>query len=76
MHASLLGQYAIIAIAVAMSAVFVWKSRFPASFRRVRIALALPLLRDGRPAWLRRIGKGIAPATDSANACGGCGGCD
>ena len=35
------------------------------------------LVREGRPAWLRRLGKRIAPApTSGADACGGCNSCD
>lgn len=67
-------QYAVIAVLVVLSAVFVWRTRFPASWRRMRVALAIPLLRDGRPAWARSIGRWIAPA--SALASGECGGCD
>ncbi|MBW8824104.1 MAG: hypothetical protein JF567_07745 [Xanthomonadales bacterium] len=67
-------QYAVIALLVVFSAAFVWRTRFPASWRRTRVALAIPLLREGRPAWMRSLGRWIAPA--SALASGECGGCD
>ena len=77
MAASLILQYVVIAVAVLVSALFVWKSRFPLSLRRARLALALPLVREGRPAWMRRCGKWIAPQSlASGNVCGGCDGCD
>ena len=48
MDASLALQYAIIAIAVVVSAWVVLKKQFPGPVRKARIALALPLLREGR----------------------------
>ena len=50
MDAGLLAQYAIIAMAVLLSAWFVAKRQFPNAVRRMRIALAIPLVREGR-AW-------------------------
>lgn len=76
MAMSLALQYAVIGVAVLLAAVFVWRTRFPASWRRVRIALAIPLLREGRPAWMAKLGRVIAPASALASGeCGGCGGC-
>ena len=66
-------QYAVIALLVTFSAIFVWRTRFPASWRHTRVALAIPLLREGRPSWMRSLGRWIAPA--SALASGECGGC-
>ena len=74
MTVSLAMQYVVVALAVLVSAWVVAAKQFPHATRRARIALALPLLRDGRPAWLRVLGRRIAPApSSSANACGGCG---
>lgn len=67
-------QYAVILLAVVISAIFVWRTRFPASWRSMRVALAIPLLREGRPGWMHALGRWIAPA--SALASGECGGCD
>ncbi len=75
MSASLLLQYFFIALAVLASVLFVAKRQFPGAVRKLRIACALPLVREGRPAWLRAIGKWIAPPASLAGA-GACGGCD
>lgn len=74
---SLTLQYVAIAFAVVVSAWVVLNKQFPGLARRLRMALALPLVREGRPAWLRRLGKRIAPVpTSGADACGGCNSCD
>ena len=77
MQAGLLAQYVVIGVAVAASAGFVLQSRWPAGVRRLRIACALPLVRDARPAWVRKVGKWIAPAAmrDGAGCDANCGGC-
>ena len=42
----------------------------------LRVAMALPLLLDSRPGWLRRVGRWIAPEPSASGAaCGGCDGC-
>ncbi|GAB3095474.1 DUF6587 family protein [Lysobacter terrae] len=77
MHAGLLAQYIVIAIAVAISAGFVAQKQFPAGVRRLRVAAAVPLVREGRAGWLRRLGRWIAPAPQTgAGSCGSCNGCD
>ena len=43
--------------------------------RRLRVALALPLLRAGRPGWMRAIGRWLAPAPASGKDCGDCDSC-
>jgi hypothetical protein len=75
MSLSLLLQYLVIALAVLASAMHVASSRFPAGVRRLRVAMALPLLREGRAPWLRALGRWIAPLP-SAFAATGCGGCN
>ena len=76
MSAGLLAQYIVIALAVLVSAVVVMHKQFPNATRRLRIALALPLLRDGRPAWLRALARKIAPPGQGGGKdCGGCNGC-
>lgn len=73
---SLTLQYVVIALAVVVSAWVVFRKQAPGAARRLRIALALPLLREGRPAWLRAFGKRLAPMPASAaDGCGGCNGC-
>lgn len=72
----LAAQYAIVALAVTLSAWVVLRAQAPAFERRLRGALALPLLRVGRPDWMRALGRRIAPPPRaSAAACGGCDGC-
>lgn len=70
-------QYAVIAAVVALSAWMVLRRQFPAAARRLRVALAVPLVRDGRPAWMRALGLWIAPpVAGGGRGCGGCNGCD
>ena len=77
MDASLALQYAVIAIAVAASAWVVAKKLFPNAVRGARMAIAVRLVRESRPPWLRALGKRIAPAPASAGKdCGGCDACD
>ena len=68
-------QYTVIAMVVLTSAAVVWKKQFPASWRRMRTALALPLLRSPN-AGMQRLGRWLAPpAMGGASSCGGCDGC-
>jgi hypothetical protein len=71
---SLLLQYLVVALAVIASAWVVAKKQFPGGVRRLRVALAVPLVREGRAGWLRRFGRFIAPPAIAGND--GCGGCD
>ena len=74
---SLTLQYIVVALAVVVSAWVVFRKQAPGAARRLRIALALPLLREGRPAWLRAFGKRLAPMpVSTADGCGGCNGCE
>ena len=77
MDAGLLLQYVVIALAVLLSAGYVAKRQWPGPVRKLRIACALPLLREGRAPWLRALGRRVAPPVrDSAGGCGtGCDGC-
>jgi len=77
MHAGLLAQYVVVGLAVAASAGFVVRSRWPQGVRRLRIACAVPLVRATRPAWMRKVGMWIAPAArNGAPGCDtGCDGC-
>ena len=77
MDSGLFAQYAVIALAVIASLVIVMRSQFPAVTRKLRIAIALPLLRDGMPDWVKQMGRRIAPAArGNGNGCGGCDSCD
>ena len=76
MDAGLLAQYAIIAVAVIASAWFVARKQFPNAVRRLRIAIAVPLVREGRAAWMQKLGRQIAPPSVSNDgSCGGCNSC-
>ena len=77
MDASLLAQYVVIALAVIVSAGYVVRRQFPQGVRRLRLACAVPLVREGRPAWMRRIGRWLAPVPKGGpgDDCGGCNGC-
>ncbi|MBN6101677.1 hypothetical protein JR064_05805 [Xanthomonas sp. CFBP 8703] len=76
MSASLLLQYLVIALAVLLSAWVVLKKQFPGTARKLRGAIAVRLLKPGRPSWLQAMGRRIAPAaTAGAGACGGCDSC-
>lgn len=69
-------QYAIVAIAVLLSALVVIRKYAPQSLRKARMALARRLVREGRPAWLQALGQQIAPVPlDTGGACGGCDSC-
>jgi hypothetical protein len=74
MDASLWIQYLIIALAVLVSAWVVAKKQFPGSVRKLRVAIALPLLREGTAAWMQSLGRWVSPVKQSSND--GCGGCD
>ena len=76
MSAWLLVQYLVIAVVVVVSAWIVLRSQMPAVARRLRIALALPLLREGSPGWLKPLGRRIAPEAPRKGGDGACGGCD
>lgn len=77
MDAGLLAQYAVIAVLVLASLGVVMRRQFPNAARRMRVALALLLLREGRPGWMQVLGRRIAPPPAAGGgACGGCGGCD
>ncbi len=75
---SLVLQYIAIVIAVMASAWVVLRTQCPSAERRLRIALAAPLVREARPMWLRALGRRIAPAPRVAadGGCGGCNGCE
>ncbi|MUV14342.1 DUF6587 family protein [Noviluteimonas gilva] len=77
MHAGIVAQYVVVGVVVVASGAFVLNSRWPAGVRKLRIACAVPLVRETRPQWMRKLGVWIAPAVRNAAACGdgGCDGC-
>lgn len=77
MSVGLLAQYLVIALVVVASMAIVARSQFPAATRKLRIAIALPLLREGKPAWTKSLGRLLAPVPRGGSAgCGGCDSCD
>ena len=76
MGASLLAQYVLIALATCVSMAFIMRKQFPNATRRLRIAIALPMLREGSPGVLKKLGRWIAPEPVAGGKdCGGCNGC-
>lgn len=73
--AGLVLQYAAVALAVVASAWAVLQKQAPGAARRLRMRLASPLVRAGRPGWMRALGRRIAPPPKDAIGCGGCDGC-
>ena len=77
MDMGMLLQYALVVLIVAASLVVVMRKQFPGATRRLRIAMALPMLRAHSPRALRKIGRWIAPEPAAGGKdCGGCNGCD
>ena len=71
-----MAQEFIVALLVLAAAAFVLHDRAPRLSRRLRVAMAVPLVREGRPAWVKRAGRWIAPPRVPSNGCGGCNGCE
>lgn len=68
-------QYVVVALAVIASAVYVVRTRFPATTRRLRGWLAIRLVDSGSP-MLANAGRRLAPTPRAADGCGACNGCD
>jgi len=69
-------QELMIALAVLVSTGVVLRKQCPGLLRRLRLGLALLLLRIGGPPWLRRLAGWLAPPAASHDRhCGGCNGC-
>jgi hypothetical protein len=71
-----MAQEFIVALLVLAAAAFVLHDRAPGLSRRLRVAMAVPLVREGRPAWVKRAGRWIAPPRVASKGCGGCTGCE
>lgn len=69
-------QEFIVALLVLAAAAFVVHDRAPGLSRRLRVPMAVPLVREGRPAWVKRAGRWIAPPRVASNGCAGCTGCE
>lgn len=76
MSAGMLLQYMLVVLIVAASVIVVMRKQFPGATRRLRIAMALRMLREGSPNTLKKIGRWIAPEHAAGGKdCGGCNGC-
>ena len=70
-------QWLIVGVAVALSALFVFRKYAPKTVRRWRQQTAIALMRDGKQGWRRELGLKIAPDPIAASkSCDGCDGCD
>jgi hypothetical protein len=77
MDTGLLVQYILIALAVLASVAVVMHKQFPNATRRLRIAAALPLLREERAEWIKSLGRWVAPVPRTGGKdCGDCDSCD
>lgn len=77
MDAGLLAQYLVITLVAIASVAIVARSQFPAATRKLRIAIALPFMREGMPEWTKSLGRRLAPAPrGKASGCGGCDHCE
>ena len=70
-------QYALVGAVVVLALWIFLKKQLPGTLRKARIALAAPLVREGRPPWMRSLARRIAPPSGGggSSACGGCDGC-
>ena len=75
MGAGLVLQYVVIALAVIASVVYVFRTRFPGTARRLRGWLAIRLVDSGSPK-LAILGRRFAPAPRAQDTCGACDGCE
>ena len=69
-------QYLVIGLVALVALWMFLRRQFPGLVRRARIAVAAPMVREGRPPWMRTLARRIAPAVRAdGSACGGCNGC-
>ncbi len=70
-------QYLVVGAVVVLALWIFVKKQMPGTLRKVRLALAAPLVREGRPGWMRSLARRIAPPSrgSGASACGGCNDC-
>ncbi|HRF83827.1 MAG TPA: hypothetical protein PLO34_05290 [Pseudoxanthomonas sp.] len=69
-------QYAVIGAVVVLALWIFARKQLPGTLRKVRLALAAPLVREGRPVWMRSLARKIAPPSSGGpSSCGGCDGC-
>ena len=73
---SLALQYGLIGLAVVVSAAHFAHKQWPTAVRQLRVACALPLLREGSSKWMQTLGRWIAPMPLAVKKeCGSCNSC-
>lgn len=75
MTAGLALQYVVVSLAVVASAVYVFRTRFPGTARRLRGWIAIRMVDSGSPA-MAKLGRRMAPAPRAQDGCGSCDGCE
>ncbi|AXK72213.1 hypothetical protein DWG18_07900 [Lysobacter sp. TY2-98] len=68
-------QEIIVALAVIASAVYVFRTRFPGTARRLRGWVAIRMVDSGSPR-LEKWGRRLAPVPRAQDACGSCNSCE
>ena len=68
-------QYLVVALIVLVALWMFLRRQFPGAVRRMRVAVAAPMVREGRPAWMHALARRIAPPSRGGSGCGGCNGC-
>ena len=69
-------EYGVVSLVVLLALWMFLRRQFPGTVRRLRLALAAPLIAEGRPPWMRALARRLAPAAAGAGtSCGGCDGC-
>jgi len=75
MNPGLVAQYVVIALLVAVSAVYMLRRLAPTLTTRWQASAAGALLKPGRAAFARRIGRALQPRAATGNCGDGCGTC-
>ncbi|GAB1595594.1 DUF6587 family protein [Lysobacter claricitrinus] len=75
MNAGVVLQDVIVALAVIASAVYVFRTRFPGTARRLRGWAAIRMIDSGSPS-MSKLGRRLAPAARVQDGCGSCDGCE
>ncbi len=61
-------QYLVVGAVVVLALWIFVKKQMPGTLRKVRLALAAPLVREGRPGWMRSLARRIAPPSRGSGA--------
>ncbi len=79
MTSSMLAQWLLVSLVLVASVVYLAHRQWPEWFALLRRSLVIWALRPVRPAWVRGVGRWLAPAPTVGGlldgSCGGCSGC-